>query len=75
MGVAVFARMRQVSRIRVRRWALGPIVVAMIATFFVGATSPTYQPPALERANYPTRTAFAWTTARIPTGTLPTPSP
>ncbi|MFE9967186.1 hypothetical protein [Streptomyces sp. NPDC005525] len=52
VGVAVFARMRQVSRVKVRLWALGPIVAAVTATFFVGATSPTYQPPALERANY-----------------------
>ncbi|MFG2985654.1 hypothetical protein ACGFYQ_31100 [Streptomyces sp. NPDC048258] len=52
VGVAVFARMREVPKVKVRRWALGPIVVAVIATFFVGAASPMYQPPVLERADY-----------------------
>ncbi|MFE3557817.1 hypothetical protein ACFXKW_23550 [Streptomyces sp. NPDC059193] len=52
VAVSVFARMRQVSRLRVRLYALVPIAVAMVVTFFVGAAAPTYRPPVLERADY-----------------------
>lgn len=52
VGVAVFARMRRVSRVTVRWWALGPLVLAVIASLFLGATAPGYRPPVLERADY-----------------------
>ncbi|MFG2997012.1 hypothetical protein [Streptomyces sp. NPDC048340] len=52
VGVAVFARMRQVPRARVRRWALGPIALGVLATCFLGTTAPAYRPPVLQRADY-----------------------
>ncbi|MFF8271771.1 hypothetical protein ACF059_30980 [Streptomyces sp. NPDC016562] len=52
VAVAVFARMRQVPRRTVRRYALAPLVAAVIATFCLGAAAPAYQPPVLERADY-----------------------
>lgn len=52
VAVALFARMRQVPRGTVRRYALAPIVAAVIATFFFGAAAPAYRPPVLERADY-----------------------
>ncbi|MGP3691266.1 hypothetical protein ACTVZO_42515 [Streptomyces sp. IBSNAI002] len=52
VAVAVFARMRQVPRRTVRRYALAPIVAAVITTFCLGAAAPAYQPPVLERADY-----------------------
>ncbi|MFI8501704.1 hypothetical protein ACIGFK_24870 [Streptomyces sp. NPDC085524] len=50
--VAVFARMRQVPRGTVRRRAVAPIAVAVVATFFIGVDVPAYQPPVLGRADY-----------------------
>ncbi|MFI5672484.1 hypothetical protein [Streptomyces sp. NPDC051704] len=52
VGVAVFARMREVPKTKVRRWALVPSVAAVIATFCLGANAPVYQPPVLERDDY-----------------------
>ncbi|MFJ8013531.1 hypothetical protein [Streptomyces sp. NPDC096339] len=52
VAVAVFARMRQVPRRKVRLWAVAPSVVAVIATFCIGAAAPAYRAPVLERADY-----------------------
>ncbi|AWZ04930.1 MULTISPECIES: hypothetical protein [unclassified Streptomyces] len=52
VGVAVFARMRQVPRAKVRKWAVLPAVAGAIAAFYLGAVAPAYQPPVLERADY-----------------------
>ncbi|MGW6705833.1 hypothetical protein ACWGDE_13225 [Streptomyces sp. NPDC054956] len=52
VAVSVFARMRQVPRGRVRRWAILPALAAVIATFWFGATAPAYRPPVLAGADY-----------------------
>ncbi|MFB7053254.1 hypothetical protein ACFCXT_08940 [Streptomyces vinaceus] len=52
VGVAVFARMREVPRIKVWRWALVPSVAAVLAAFTCGLNAPMYRPPVLERADY-----------------------
>ncbi|MFB7977867.1 hypothetical protein [Streptomyces vinaceus] len=52
VGVAVFARMREVPRIKVWRWALVPSVAAVLAAFYCGLNAPMYRPPVLERADY-----------------------
>ncbi|WP_329388117.1 hypothetical protein OG625_32595 [Streptomyces sp. NBC_01351] len=52
VGVAVFARMRQLPSRTMRLWTVGPTAVALVAAFYLAATAPTYQPPVLERADY-----------------------
>ncbi|MCJ0873529.1 hypothetical protein [Streptomyces sp. AP-93] len=52
VGVAVYARMRQRTKLRVRLWTLAATVIAVPAAFAAGFLMPPYQPPVLERADY-----------------------
>lgn len=52
VGVAVYARMRQRTKLRVRLWTLAVTGIAVPAAFVAGFLAPPYQPPVLERADY-----------------------
>lgn len=50
--VAVYARMRQKTRASVRRWTIGPAVIAMIAAIVGAFAWPPYEPPVLAHSDY-----------------------
>ncbi|MDD9377070.1 hypothetical protein M8Z33_10385 [Streptomyces sp. ZAF1911] len=52
VGVAVYARMRQRTKGRVRLWALAGTVIAVPTALVAGFLMPPYEPPVLERADY-----------------------
>lgn len=52
VGVAVYARMRQRTKLRVRLWTLAATVIAVPTALLAGFVMPPYEPPALERADY-----------------------
>lgn len=52
VGVAVYARVRQRTKARVRLWTLAATLLAVPAAFVAGLLAPAYQPPVLERADY-----------------------
>ncbi|MET9854191.1 hypothetical protein ABZY57_14755 [Streptomyces sp. NPDC006450] len=60
-GVAVYARMRQRTKTRVRLWTLAVTVIAVPAAFVAGLLMPPYQPPVLESSDY----AGVWTGSGI----------
>lgn len=52
VGVCVYARMRQRTKLRVRLWTLAATVIAVPVALVAGFLMPPYQPPVLERADY-----------------------
>ncbi|MFF1411475.1 hypothetical protein ACFVX6_17070 [Streptomyces sp. NPDC058289] len=52
VGVAVYARMRQRTKLRMRLWTLAATLIAVPAALVAGFLMPPYQPPVLERADY-----------------------
>ncbi|MFZ3498400.1 hypothetical protein ACODT5_35110 [Streptomyces sp. 5.8] len=52
VGVAVYARMRQRRKLRMRLWTLAATAFAVPAALVAGFLMPPYQPPALERGDY-----------------------
>ncbi|MFD6889070.1 hypothetical protein [Streptomyces sp. NPDC059957] len=50
--VSVYARMRQKTKASVRRWTLGPAVIAMFAAVVAAFAWPPYEPPVLAHTDY-----------------------
>ncbi|MCX5406453.1 hypothetical protein OHA37_21575 [Streptomyces sp. NBC_00335] len=52
VGVAVYARMRRRTKLRVRLWTLAATLIAVPTALLAGFVMPPYEPPALERSDY-----------------------